>query len=508
MKYRLQSQVIVLICCLFAVLPAMAQCGYLDRGFGTNGIAVATVRDSVCEAAAVAVQTDGKIVAAGSSRIGNVECFTLIRYNSDGGIDRSFGLNGIVAYQVGLSNSNITAIVIQPDGKIVVGGISRMTNVSIPKLTLARFTSDGHFDPTFDQDGIVTPTNNWAFFGLKIFVALQPDNKIIAGGQTAGSVHAIFRYNTDGSPDSTFDTNGNVITSLQTIGYELRGLTLQADGKILTTGVCGYFQPQNAMLRYNSTGEIDTTFGTGGMIFFPFQPQSQPVAVAERPDGKMVVAVSKYYNPPSVWLFGFNPDGSVDTDFGNNGIVTASPLNPCALNDMKVRSDGTIILTGCAGIDNFYTIYVLSFKPDGTPDELFDGDGMAIIPHNSTMMNSRAVAIAPNGDIVIAGSKTENYIQYMLAARFRYCKVSPEFTTLTVYPNPGDGAPAFQTDNILDNATVNVYNVQGARIMQQSGLNGQWHILHAESLPAGLYYIQLIQDGAVLGCAKYIKVQD
>jgi uncharacterized delta-60 repeat protein len=506
MKYRLQSRFIVLICCLFAVLPAMAQCGYLDRSFGTNGIAVATVRDSVCEAAAVAVQTDGKVVVAGSSKIGNVDCFTLIRYNSDGGVDRSFGLNGIVAYQVGLANSNITSIVIQPDGKIVVGGISRMTNVSIPKLTLARFTSDGHFDPTFDQDGIVTPANNWAFFGYKIFVALQPDNKIIAAGQTGGGIHAIFRYNTDGSPDSTFDTNGNVITSLQNIDYQLEGMVLQEDGKILTTG--STTTASDAMLRYTSAGGLDATFGSGGLAYLPPQAQSWPAAVAERPGGKIVVAACECYLSQAVYLYGFNSDGSIDSTFALNGLATASPVNSVDITDMRVGPDGRIVLTGFEGLNNHITSFVLCFKSDGTPDDNFDGDGLAIIDAEAASQKSRAVTFAPNGDIVIAGAKAENYVQYMMAARFRYCKVSPEFTTLTVYPNPGDGAPAFQTDNILDNATVTVFNVQGARIMQQSGLNGQWHILHAESLPAGVYYIQLMQDGAVLGCAKYLKVQD
>ncbi len=508
MKIVLQSWLVVLIYCLVSATPVVAQCGYLDQKFGTDGIVVTSIDTANADAAAVAVQADGKIVAAGKCRRYGFDCFTLVRYTSTGLSDPTFGLGGVAVHRVGIANSNITAIAIQPDGKIVAGGISMLTNAISPKLTLARFKSNGKFDSTFSQDGILIPANNWVVSGGKVYIALLPDNKIIAAAQTGTGVHAIYRYNSDGNPDSTFGSNGSVITGLQTIDYELSGFTVQADGKILTTGTCVSLQPQYAMLRYNATGTIDTAFGSGGMVYFPIQsPQSRPVAVAERPDGKLSVAVCKYYNHPTVTLYGFNSDGSVDNAFGTNGKVTASPLNPGVLFAMLIRPDGNIMVTGSAGIDNFNAIFVLSYKADGTPDALFDRDGLSIITADSKHRAGEAIALSPDGDIIIAGIQSDNNGQDILVARYRGCPVSPEFTTLTVYPNPGDGTPALQTDNILTNATLEVYNMLGEKILEQTGLNGQIHFLDAESLLAGTYYFQLTQDGKILGGGKYIKVK-
>jgi uncharacterized delta-60 repeat protein len=220
---------------------AVAAPGALDPTFGTGG-EVTTDFGGSDSAEAVGIQSDGKIVTAGSTFSGGLQHFVLARYNADGNLDSSFGSGGKVTTDFGGFDA-ASALVIQPDGRIVAAGRGS------GDFALARYNADGSLDPTFGSGGKVTTDFGGSddAFG----VALQADGKIVAAGQ-GGSDFGLARYNADGSLDPTFGSGSRVTTDLG--GFEdAIAVALQNDGKIVITGqkFSGGFQ-QFALARYTT----------------------------------------------------------------------------------------------------------------------------------------------------------------------------------------------------------------------------------------------------------------
>lgn len=267
----------------------------LDPTFDGNGIKF-TRPYSFHQAAAytVVVQPDGKIVAAGRNGFGSDGMFVLVRLNSDGSRDLSFGTQGFVLTNYP-SHDTAHDILLQPDGKLIaVGGGNG-------DFALARYNSNGALDTSFSSDGLVTtdfgqdlPDEDFAYGAV-----LQPDGKIVVAGTAGHDYFALARYNSNGSLDTSFGKNGLVTTNIL-IGDcidEIKGMALQANGKIVVAGsICGLNYMDWAVARYNSNGSLDTSFGGGdGWVTTPFVPDADNhsdsgQAVAIQPDGKIVVA--------------------------------------------------------------------------------------------------------------------------------------------------------------------------------------------------------------------------
>ena len=172
--------------------------GSLDGTFGTGGKVTTTIGDAA-RVYAISLQSDGKIVAAGYSTIGGNNVFALARYKSDGSLDSTFGTDGKVTTSIGADNDEACAVSLQTDGKIVAAGYSFVGNRFV--FALIRYNNDGSLDSTFDSDGIVTTAigskHNWAYA-----VSIQTDGKIVAAGYSndAGRmVYALARYDSSGS---------------------------------------------------------------------------------------------------------------------------------------------------------------------------------------------------------------------------------------------------------------------------------------------------------------------
>lgn len=329
--------------------------GSLDTGFGAGGIVTTDVDYE--QAFAVAVQSDGKIVAAGdgSSPDGNYVTFMVTRYNSNGSLDTGFGTNGIVSTMVGAFDTKARALAIQSDGKILVGG---MASPAFPRndYTLARYTSNGSLDPNFDSDGIVT-TSIKGYHDEIRSLAVQADGKIVACGRSVEEglnkhfEFAVVRYNNNGSLDTGFSADGKVTTSISTGHDNAKAVAIQSDGKIVVAGEATA-GPGIVLVRYNANGSLDTGFDTDGMVTTDIGPgYCYATSVAIQPDGKILTA-GAYMNGntfyQSLALVRYNPDGSLDTGFGVNGIVTThvgSHTNDEA-GSMVIRADKKILIGG------------------------------------------------------------------------------------------------------------------------------------------------------------------
>lgn len=240
--------------------------GSLDNSFDGDGIVITPFDSSDDIIYSMIIQTDGKIIVVGCAINGTDLDFALARYNVDGSLDISFGNDGKVLTDFSMFDDKIFGITLQTDGKIVVVGY--MDSGTSLDWALARYNVDGSLDSSFDMDG-----KQSIYFGISYDVAyslaIQPDGKIITGGCTYTGVDDDFslaRFNVDGSLDNTFDGDGKVVTSLGADDW-IFSLLLQVDGKSIVAGYSGSGPASDfALARYNTNGSLDSTFGTDGIV--------------------------------------------------------------------------------------------------------------------------------------------------------------------------------------------------------------------------------------------------
>ena len=282
--------------------------GTLDASFGTGGI-VTTAFGVSAEATSAVVQADGKIVAAGFANLNGGESFALARYNSNGTLDTTFGTGGKVGTAFdsgGFSYAQAFSVAVQPDGRIVAAGYTEIgaclfNGLELPcfDFALARYNSNGTLDASFGTGGRVT-TDFGGPYDQAESVAVQPDGRIVVAGAAArltntGFDFTLARYNSNGTLDTSFGTGGKVFTDFaggNDTPSEPSALALQSDGKIIVVGqtVVGGFN-NFALARYNGNGTLDTSFGTSGKVTTDFAgADDSAVSAAVQPDGNIVVA--------------------------------------------------------------------------------------------------------------------------------------------------------------------------------------------------------------------------
>jgi uncharacterized delta-60 repeat protein len=269
--------------------------GSLDTTFSSDGIVKTSIGGIEDEAHGIAIQEDGKIVAAGYTDNGSDKDVALVRYNTDGSLDTTFNSTGIVpgvvTAQVGSLDDRAFALALQDDGKIVVAGDTKIggTSGNYSALALLRYNTDGSLDTTFSSDGIVT-TSLGGLFVLVSSIAIQADGKILVSGTGADVSIRLARFNTDGTLDITFDSDGTVTTSTGGIDGEAGGIALQEDGKIVVVGTFAISKDETFFLlvSYNPDGTLDATFDTDGEVVGPSLYFAKYIAL--QPDGKILVA--------------------------------------------------------------------------------------------------------------------------------------------------------------------------------------------------------------------------
>lgn len=388
--------------------------GSLDTTFSDDGKVITPISGGLDYINSVALQGDGKIVVAGNGYgDGGDSDFVLARYNTDGSLDSSFDGDGKVLTDFDNYDDSARGVVIQGDGKIVAAGFKSGT--SYYDFALARYNLDGTLDISFDGDGKVTTPITMIDYDAAYAIALQADGKIIAAGYkvvVSDTDFALTRYNTNGSLDTSFGGDGIVLTNIGNRNDVANSVALQADGKIIVAGMSSTrLTGEFALVRYNPDGSLDTSFGTDGIVTTVFGTDyAEVTAVVVVSDGKIVaVGTSWYDNNSKVALARYNPDGSLDLGFGSNGkIVTAIGGGRRAV---AIQPDGKIVV---AGFDNSFTL--VRYNTNGTLDTSFDGDGIATTTFGNGFYHSASVAIQTDGKIVAGGmGGTEFDLNFALA---------------------------------------------------------------------------------------------
>jgi len=248
--------------------------GLIDEDFAGGGKVVTDMGLFSDRANDTAIQSDGKIVVVGASDA----LMAIARYNSDGTLDNSFGGDtGIVTLAVGGFADGAQSVALQSDGKIIAAGYAR--NGTIYNFILVRLNTNGSLDSSFGTNGKIFHINGTAFS-----VAIQADGKILAAGMNSGDI-ALARYNSDGSPDTSFDGDGVVTTSISGSGVGIYSMAVQNNGKIVIGGYNTDSNQDFLLVRYNSDGSLDTSFDTDGKVITAFGYSSKIRSVAIQSNG-------------------------------------------------------------------------------------------------------------------------------------------------------------------------------------------------------------------------------
>jgi uncharacterized delta-60 repeat protein len=340
---------------------------------------------------AIAIQSDGKIVAVGSfTSFNNVTVNRIARLNTNGTSDTTFTTNTGTAF-----NNFVDAIAIQSDGKIVLGGEFTSFN-GAPTNRIVRLNPNGTRDTDFSAN-VGAAFNNSS--DLILSIAIQSDGKIVIGGYFTGfngaPVNRIVRLNSDGTRDTAF--SANVGAGFNSIADSVEAIAVQSDGKIVIGGEFTAFNgaPVSRIVRLNTDGTRDTTFTTNtGTAFNNFVN-----AIAIQSDGKIVLGGEfTSFNGVTVnRIVRLNSDGTRDATFTTN---TGTAFNG-TVSSVAIQSDGQIVASG--GFTSFNSVaatYIVRLNADGARDATFTTNEGAF---NS---NVRSVAIQSDGKIVAAGNFT------------------------------------------------------------------------------------------------------
>ncbi|HEY8514733.1 MAG TPA: hypothetical protein VIS07_04365 [Candidatus Binatia bacterium] len=359
--------------------------GALDASLAGSGKLAIPVRGEIDRASAVALQDDGKIVLAGFSRQAGKDEFALVRVDESGALDPSFDGDGKVTTALGAVEDQARAVAVQADGKIVAAGYSR--SGSNRDLALVRYTATGELDPTFDGDGILVLGVGTGDDEAGA-IAIQPDGKIVVAGYAAdGSQHdfLVARFLPSGALDPGFNGGAPVRIAFGTGNEFANGVALQDDGKIV---VAGYARVGTvfhfAVARLLANGTLDSTFDGDGKVTTAIGTTSQANAVAIDPTGRILVAgFARIAGSDDFALARYDTDGSLDENFAGGFVTLAIGNGVDVANGVRAQRDGKIVVAGTkrtANDDDFAIVrYLVDDCGNGTIDLGEECDGGALI---------------------------------------------------------------------------------------------------------------------------------
>ncbi|MFT3681559.1 MAG: GEVED domain-containing protein [Ferruginibacter sp.] len=433
--------------------------GTTDLSYGTNGYSAA-----VGIIGRAVRQPDGKIIVAGYARNSTVSFYNstdiaLVRFNANGTLDNSFGVNGIVTEDFGIDES-ASGVALQPDGKIVISVNTLDPSIFIPGMMVMRYNPNGTRDNTFSGDGMadfdfgnsdqlgdvaVLSTGKILLCGSVLFrlnsdgtldtgfdedgrvetggfagnMIIQPDNKILMSGyyyvdaSNTGGFAA--RYNSDGTPDNNFDGDGTVLVAFGGTNESLGSMQLQSNGNIILAGYTSSAPgvADFAVARFTSTGSPDNTFSGDGKLTINFGPSSSGyygASVAVQSNGAVIIlGYGVNGTNSSVAAARVTVAGAPDNTFSGDGfftenIVQGSTNYTCT----AAQPDGKVVTAGYTWNGASYDFIIARYNYNGTLDNTFSGDGLQITSLSAADDKAYAIKILTTGKILVAGAAGTN----------------------------------------------------------------------------------------------------
>jgi uncharacterized delta-60 repeat protein len=440
---------------------------YFDTSFGSDGRVITNFNAQV-KATDLLVQPDRKIILIGYVWNYPVsDDFAVLRYNVDGSLDTGFDDDGLVTTDFGWTDKAYAAAY-QPDGKIVVAGHGYLPeNYSI---NLARYNPDGSLDNSFDGDGKTSTTLSHVMDSGFMGIALQSDGKIVVTAtcyepDPIGYTILVVRYNPNGSLDETFDGDGIVTLGIRnyTLGFDV---IIQPDNKILISGFGSDYLIEQAgivLTRINPDGSLDENFGANGFVLTGFSyPEDMGMALALQSDNKIVVIGN---TSDSLTLVRYNPDGSLDLSFAEDGIASSNLIKG---TEVVIQPDGKIDVAGRIRLDSLennritysYEIAVLRYLPDGSLDPEFGVSGLFRLGFYD--WRCQATTLSMDGILYVAGDDWSDMglSRIIISGTFSY-DPHHQFDDLQVGEYATDTFTYTVSDGVLTDTAIVTITIQG-----------------------------------------------
>jgi uncharacterized delta-60 repeat protein len=370
--------------------------GSSDVSFDGDGLADVSTAGQIT---AIAVQADGKIVAAGMSVIGTVQTPFVSRLNSSGSIDTTFGTNGTFLYPTN-EISFIYDLDVDTSGKISIFGLIG-TNFEQSDLLVARLTSNGTLDSAFGNNG--TSRIPVGFSAAAVAGTIQSDGRYILVGQTIGVLEfqraVIVRLDSLGKPDASFLSGGSTQQNydLDVYGAQILELT---DGSFITLGL-SISDLTMDLTKYNADGTIDHSFGTNGIAAGPTGTASEVLKVESQSNGRLLVLAQQPISTGNTVVLGFTNTGVLDNTFGVGGVATI-PTSGQIPTTMLLLPDNKILVTAFTFATGVSRIYRLN--ANGTIDTAFGTGGSTLIASpDSGQSVAYGINTSADGKILLSG---------------------------------------------------------------------------------------------------------
>ena len=406
-------KLIFLLLILFVSNVNFAQFGTLDTSFGRGGIVITPFNGFDAAVQSLLIQPDKKIIAGGSITKSGTTQFSLARYNSDGNLDETFGNLGQVITEYP-ELMVMTSMALQSDGKIIEAGNLYNSSVSISRFVLVRYHSNGILDTSFGIDGRVI-TNISDKLDRIASILIQNDGKIIASGATSDdatySDFAMVRYNSDGTLDTSFGNNGVVVTSIKAWDYA-NAITTQNDNELIIAGATSKdfdltlgFDYNFSVAKFDKYGVLDPTFGDGGFVIIA-SPDANEKALSVKvlSDGKIVLAGEHHSSKYAFMLAQLFPNGNLDASFGDNGVVVNGLSNEF-IESVAMQIDGKFLITEYHGTGGCCSadIKLMRFLEDGNFDTTFGTNGIVTADFLNENNQANSIVVQDDGKILIGG---------------------------------------------------------------------------------------------------------
>lgn len=512
--------------------------GILDSSFNSTGIVTTAFGPGEDKAYTVAVDANDKIVVAGQTLNGGKYDFAIARYNEDGSLDESFGDDGRVTTVISENGNYIEGLLILEDGKILVSGY--IYDGAQFKIALARYNSDGSLDNTFNTDGKLIlelgPGDTFAHD-----MKLQPDGKIVlAGSIFNGSDNDVLvvRLNADGSEDETFNSAGYVSIAVGESNDAAFELAIQPDGKIICAGYIIVEGPDILIMRLNTDGTLDDSFGEEGISLTSWDDIDQDNGVAYtlalQPDGKILLGGNVHSllaDIQYVVIARYTAEGEPDNSFNDDGllitgyfVVTSGDIVETIL-DLLVQPDGKIVAAVTSSFGLLTDFVLLRADANGETDDDFGVFGFIATDINEYDDLAEALSLQSDGKLIVAGYASNGSDNDFAVARyFTGIDTSAADTTIvdttttdttllvesignrgmTVFPNPA---------NDLLRIVFSAYPLQGniiitdaaGRVLLNQFISEKELSINISGLQNGFYNAAMVQNGNLLYRKVFIK---
>jgi len=340
-----------------------------------------------------------------------------------GDLDLSFSRDGKVTYGIGSGNDSGNGVLVQPDGKIVVSGSS--FDGAKEDFALTRINNDGTLDKTFSGDGKQT-TSFGSGDDLGSRVVRQTDGKLLVAGTAFNGTDddfAMARYYSDGSLDLSFSSDGRQTADFGSGNDSASDVLVQADGKIVVAGTAFNGTDDDfGVARFNPDGTPDLTFSNDGLATADVGPDgdTEGLGIAIGLDGKMVIAGHTHWYHS--WAFArFNTDGTLDPGLnrgeGVEGIGWSNSIDAAAYA-VTIQPDNKILIGGQVDQTGLSTFGLARFNSDGSFDSSFVDGGHTVASFGQQLSGARGMVLQTDGSIVLVGFASNGTDDDFAVARF------------------------------------------------------------------------------------------